>query len=117
MNEVDTYIAGVSPAVKKEFERMCSLILREVPSAEQGRSYGMAAYLYKGKPLISFVETKTHLSVYPFSGKVVDGVRARLEGYSLSSGTIRFSLERPIPDAVLKDVLAFRVREIEERAL
>lgn len=36
-----------------------------VPEAGQGRSYGMAALTYRGKPLLGFAAAKQHLSDLP----------------------------------------------------
>lgn len=84
-----------------------------VPDVEQGTSYGMPALRYRGKPLVSAIETKRHLSLFPFSGKVVAAVGADLDGYDHSKGTIRFSAERPLPDAVVARVVELRRAEID----
>jgi len=83
-----------------------------VPEAEDGTSYGMAALRYKRKPLLGFRTAKDHLSVFPFSPKVVDAVRDRLAGFDLSKGTIRFTVARPLPDEVVRDVVRLRMNEI-----
>lgn len=43
---------------------------------------------------------------------VVDAVAGRLEGYSLSKGTIRFTPKHPLPDVVLEDIVRLRRAEI-----
>jgi uncharacterized protein YdhG (YjbR/CyaY superfamily) len=53
-----------------------------------------------------------HLSVFPFSPEVVEGVRERLAGYSLSKGTIRFTPDQPLPDDVVEDIVRLRLAEI-----
>lgn len=50
--------------------------------------------------------------MHPFSPAVVDAVRDRLDGYTLSKGTIRFSPEQPLPDGVVEELVALRRREI-----
>jgi uncharacterized protein YdhG (YjbR/CyaY superfamily) len=42
----------------------------------------------------------------------VDEVRDRLSGYELSKGTIRFTVEKPLPDDVIRDVVKLRQAEI-----
>jgi len=83
------------------------------PDAEQGTSYGLAALMYAGRPLLGFLAAKRHLSIFPFSGTVVDAVRGRLPGFDLAKGTIRFSAEQPVPDDVVRDVVQLRIAEIE----
>lgn len=72
----------------------------------------MAALRYKRKPLLGFLAAKDHLSVFPFSPKVVDSVRDRLAGFELSKGTIRFTIDRPLPDDVVREVVRLRTDEI-----
>jgi uncharacterized protein YdhG (YjbR/CyaY superfamily) len=43
---------------------------------------------------------------------VVDQVRDRLAGFSLSKGTIRFSVNQPVPDDVVVDIVQLRKAEI-----
>lgn len=83
-----------------------------VSEAEDGTSYGMAALRYRRKPLLGFRTAKDHLSVFPFSPKVVDAVRDRLAGFDLSKGTIRFTVARPLPDEVVREVVRLRMNEI-----
>jgi uncharacterized protein YdhG (YjbR/CyaY superfamily) len=88
---VDDYLESLDADTRAAFEHIRSLALDIVPDAEQGTSYGMAALKYRGKPLLGFAAAKRHLSIFPFSPQVVDGVRDRLSGYELSKGTIRFA--------------------------
>jgi uncharacterized protein YdhG (YjbR/CyaY superfamily) len=110
---VDDYFDNLDGDARAAFERIRSLALDIVPDAEQGTSYGMAALKYKKKPLLGFAAAKRHLSVFPFSAQVVDGVRDRLSGYELSKGTIRFTVDKPLADDVIRDVVMHRVAEID----
>jgi uncharacterized protein YdhG (YjbR/CyaY superfamily) len=112
MTEVDDYLAGLDAQPRAALEHVRRLALAEAPEAEPGRSYGMPALKYGGKPLIGFVAAKDHLSVFPFSPAVVEAVKDRLVGYAVSKGTIRFTVETPIPDAVLREVVRLRLAEI-----
>jgi uncharacterized protein YdhG (YjbR/CyaY superfamily) len=109
---VDDYFDNLDPDTREAFEHIRSLALEIVPDAEQGTSYGMAALRYKGKPLLGFAAAKRHLSVFPFSPPVVDGVRDRLSGFELSKGTIRFTVDQPLADDVIRDVVKLRMAEI-----
>jgi uncharacterized protein YdhG (YjbR/CyaY superfamily) len=42
-------------------------------------------------------------------------VAARLEGFDLSKGTIRFTPDQPVPDDVLADLVRARKAEIESK--
>ncbi|GAB3397192.1 hypothetical protein GCM10027568_32660 [Humibacter soli] len=113
MGEVTEYYETLPPDVRELFDGIRQRALELVPDAVEGRSYGMPALLLSGKGLISTMQTKAHLAIYPFSGRIVSAVADRLDGFSLSSGAIRFSTERPIPADVLDDVILLRAAEIE----
>ena len=114
MPALDDYLITLEPEVRRAFERVHALAMDVVPEAEQGTSYGMAALRYRSKPLLGFRAASRHLSLFPFSPGVVDAVAAQLVGYDLSKGTIRFSTSRPVPDAVVQDVVRLRREEIDE---
>ena len=43
---------------------------------------------------------------------MIDAVAGRLEGYSLSKGTIRLTPDHPVPDDVLEEIVRLRRAEI-----
>lgn len=72
----------------------------------------MAALKLDGKPLIGVVAAARHLAVFPFSPAVIDAVAGRLEGFSLSKGTIRFTPDHPLPDEIVEEIVRLRRAEI-----
>jgi uncharacterized protein YdhG (YjbR/CyaY superfamily) len=95
----------VARALGQIVERAHALI----PELDEGASYAMPALLYRGRPLLSVIQRAHHLAYYPFSGRVITAVADSLVGCSLSSGTVRFSLQQPLPaDAVDRLILARR---------
>jgi uncharacterized protein YdhG (YjbR/CyaY superfamily) len=88
------------------------LVLHAEPEAEEGTSYGMLAWRLDGKPLLGLNEAKAHLSVYPFSTDVVDGVRARLDGLTVTKGGVQCTPEHPVSDDVVVEMVRLRRAEI-----
>lgn len=113
MGEVDDYLAGLDPDTARVLGVVYARALELVPEAEQGSGYGMPALRYRGKPLVSAIATKHHLSLFPFSGAVVAAVAGELEGFDLSKGTIRFTDERPLPEPVVTRLVELRRAEID----
>lgn len=113
MTTVDDYLAGLDAASRAAFERVRAVATEVVPEAGQGRSYGMAALTYRGKPLLGFAAAKSHLSVFPFSPSAVDRARGRVPVAQVSKGTLRFTADAPLPDDVVRDVVACRRDEID----
>jgi uncharacterized protein YdhG (YjbR/CyaY superfamily) len=114
MGEIDDYLAGLQGPQRQALQRVRDIALQVAPEASQGTSYGMPALRVAGKPLLGFHISKQHLSLHPFSPDVVAAVADDLEGFSLSKGTIRFTSDTPVPDAVLKRVVELRLAEITD---
>lgn len=112
---VDDYFASLDATTRAAFERIRKLALEAAPDAEQGTSYGIAALKHRGSPLLGFRAAKQHLSIVPFSPAAVDAVRERLGGFDLAKGTIRFTVDTPLPPDAVRDLTGHRKAEIDER--
>lgn len=113
MGTVTDYLGGVDEPDRATLTRVVEVARGVVPDATEGTSYGMPALLYRGKALLSAMASANHLAVYPFSPAAVTAVDARLDGYSHAKGTVRFSSDHPLPDDVVRDLVAARVAEID----
>lgn len=117
MGAVTDYVAGVDDDDRRAaLEHVIALARALVPEAQEGTSYGMPALRHRGKPLVAVVAARQHLSVFPFSGAIVEAVAPDLDGFSLSKGTIRFDADRPVPDAILRRIIELRIAQIEGTA-
>ena len=113
MGTVGDYLAGIDDAGRRAaLERVVAIARRLAPDAEEGMSYGMPALRFAGKPLIAVVAAAHHLSVFPFSGSIVEAVASQLDGHSLSKGTIRFDVDSQLPDGVVEQLVRLRLEEI-----
>ena len=115
MSAMDDYLDALAPDQKAALARVREIVAQLVPEAEEGRSYGIPAFIYAGRPLLGFRAARKHLSIFPFSPAVVEHVRDRLDGFELSKGTIRFSVDHPLPDDVIREVVFARLAEIDGR--
>jgi uncharacterized protein YdhG (YjbR/CyaY superfamily) len=113
VSDIEHYLETVDEPTRVAFAHVRDVVTSIEPTVTEGTSYGMPALKYRGKPLLGFKAAQAHLSVFPFSPQAIDAVRDRLDGFSLSKGTIRFSADRPLPDDVLGDVVRYRIGEID----
>ena len=114
MGAVDEALAALDEPDRSCLQHVVETARSLAPEATEGMSYGMPALKLDGKPLLAAVAAARHLSIFPFSGAVVEAVAGRLEGYSLSKGTIRFTADHPVPDDVLEDIVRLRMAEIRK---
>jgi uncharacterized protein YdhG (YjbR/CyaY superfamily) len=112
MGTVDDSLAALPEPDRGCLQRVINTARAVVPEAVEGMSYGMPALRFEGKPLIGVAAAAKHLSIFPFSAEVIDAVADRLEGFSLSKGTIRFTPEHPVPDDVVEEIVRLRRAEI-----
>ncbi|NUT73144.1 DUF1801 domain-containing protein [Pseudarthrobacter sp. C4D7] len=112
MGVVDDALAALEEPDRSCLQHVVELARSVAPGTTEGMSYGMPALKLDGKPLFAAVRAARHLSIFPFSGAVVAAVADRLEGYSLSKGTIRFTAAHPVPDDVVADIVRLRAAEI-----
>jgi uncharacterized protein YdhG (YjbR/CyaY superfamily) len=109
---IGDYLVGLEPDQRAALQHVVDVARRHAPEAEEGTSYGMPALRLGGRPLLGVTAAAKHLSVFPFSPAVVEAVAPDLDGFSLSKGTIRFTVDRPILDAVIERLVALRRAEL-----
>ena len=112
---IDEYLAGVSADQRAALQRLRRAIQAAAPRAEEGISYGLAAFRLDGKPLVAFGATASHCAFYPMSGSTVAAHKADLAGYDTSKGTIRFTATKPLPVALVRKLVKARLAEIDGR--
>ncbi|MHA7140211.1 iron chaperone [Arthrobacter sp. CAL618] len=112
MDSLDEAVAALGQPERECLERLIAVARAAAPDAVAGVSYGIPVLKVGGKPLIGVTASARHLAVHPFSPAVVDQVRGRLGDYSLSTGTIRFTPEHPLPATVVVEIVRARRAEI-----
>ncbi len=108
----DDYLSGLEEPERHALRLVIDHVAKVAPHATEGRSYGLPAFRFRGKPLLGFAATKQHLSLYPFSPSALDSVKDRLPGFELSKGTLRFTADQRIPDEVVTELVQARIAEI-----
>jgi uncharacterized protein YdhG (YjbR/CyaY superfamily) len=115
MGEVAEYLDTIGGADRDALERVYAIARALVPESEEGTSYAMPALLYRGKGLIATLRAKKFLSLYPYSGTVVASLADQLTGFETTSGSIHYSAEHPLPDAVVRSIVEARRAEIDKK--
>lgn len=101
---IDAYLETVRPDQRAALQALRETILAAAPGAVECISYGMPAFRVNGKVICYFAAARGHCAFYP--GGLVDRFAAELEGFSTSKGTIRFQPDTPIPDPLLRRIIA-----------
>ena len=113
--DIDEYLAGVPEPAHTTLNKLRSMIRAASPAeATEAISYGMPAFKYKGS-LVAFAAFSNHCSLFPMNSSLIKTFKKELEGFETAKGTIRFSVDKPLPAALLKKLVKARVAENEQR--
>jgi uncharacterized protein YdhG (YjbR/CyaY superfamily) len=113
MSIIDDLLQKTGSPQKEALQHVRSIVNDVAPDAEEVMTYGMPGYKYKGKYLISFAAFKDHMSIFPGS-EAVEALRGELDGHKLSKGTVQFTVDKPIPDEVIKKIILYRIADISK---
>jgi uncharacterized protein YdhG (YjbR/CyaY superfamily) len=113
--QIDDYLRSVEEPKRSTLQALRRTILEVIPDAEQGISYGVPAFRMQGKTVAGFAAFKDHLSYLPHSGTVLGQLVGDLTGYAMTKGSLHFPVDRPLPKAVVRRLIAVRLSEARSR--
>jgi uncharacterized protein YdhG (YjbR/CyaY superfamily) len=114
---VDEYLAALPEERRAGVQQLRRTINAAAPEATETIAYGMPALRsHGGQFLVSYAAYKKHYSLFPASEAVVEALGAKLTPYLAGKGTIQFPADRPIPAALVTEIVKVRVGENQERA-
>jgi uncharacterized protein YdhG (YjbR/CyaY superfamily) len=111
---VDEYLAGIPEPARAALNEMRAVIRAAVPSeAIETISYRIPAFKH-GRVLVWFAAFSNHCSLFP-TASVIEAFKSELKGFSTSKGTIHFPLNKPLPTALIKQLVKARVAQVESK--
>ena len=101
--KVSEYI-DKQPLPQKEILGKIRELIRElIPTAEEKMSYGAPAFKLNGKQIL-YAAFKSHIGIYP-EPEIIEKFKNELKDYETAKGTVKFSLNRPIPYDLIKKII------------
>lgn len=114
--DVDNVLAALPEDARKALEALRRTIAAAAPEAVETINYGVPAFKYRGRPLVSFAAAKNHCSFYVQSPAVMEAHRDELASYDTSKGTLRFAPDAPPPVALVTKLVKARMAETDATA-
>jgi uncharacterized protein YdhG (YjbR/CyaY superfamily) len=114
--QIDAILADLPEDVRGALENLRLTIASAAPDAVEGIGYGVPAFKYRGRPLVSFGAAKDHCAFYVQSPAVMDAHRDELAGYDTAKGTIRFAPDKPLPKRLVTKLVKARMAETDAAA-
>src|SRR6266516_4084892 len=102
---VEEYLAALPPESRAVLEALRTTIKAAAPDATETISYQMPAFTQDGRFLVSYAAFKDHCSLFPASGKVLEAHGEELKPYFSGRGTLRFTVDKPIPAALVEKIV------------
>jgi uncharacterized protein YdhG (YjbR/CyaY superfamily) len=111
--DVDAYLAALPKDKRAALTKLRKDIRAAAPKATEVISYGMPTFKLDGKSLVYFGAASAHCSLYGMS-RILKAHAAALKDYDVSTGTIRFPADKPLPAALVTKLLKARIAELNE---
>jgi uncharacterized protein YdhG (YjbR/CyaY superfamily) len=108
-NEIDNYIKGFPTVVQQQLKNIRAIIKAVAPEAEEVISYGMPAYKLNGM-LVYFAGYKAHIGFYPTASGIKHFL-PKIQDYKHSKGAVQFPIDKPLPKALIEEIVIFRIKE------
>ena len=109
--DIDHYLSKLGAEQRKTLEKLRQAIRRAAPKAVECISYQIPAYRLEGRLLVAFGAAKKHCSFFPMSSATLKRHQKELRGYETSKGTIRFSIDEPLPARLVGKIVKARMAQ------
>jgi uncharacterized protein YdhG (YjbR/CyaY superfamily) len=111
---INEYHAAQTPDVQKMLDELKTVISEAAPHATETISYNMPAFK-QGRVLVYYAAHSHHIGFYPTPGPLQQ-FTDELEGFVTSKGAVQFPLDKPLPVALIRKMVQYRVAEEGGRA-
>ena len=112
---VDDYLAALPAKERAVLQELRETITTAAPQAEEVISYKIPLYKHHGH-LVGFAAFKHHCSLFVTNSAVREQFATELEPYEVKNTAIHFSVDKPLPAALVKKIVKARIAENEARA-
>ncbi len=107
INNIDSYIASFPKNTQTILEKMRQAIKESAPAAKEAIIYGIPTFVLS-ENLVHFAGYKNHIGFYPTPTAIL-AFKKELSIYKQAKGSVQFPIDKPIPFAIIKKIVKFRV--------
>jgi uncharacterized protein YdhG (YjbR/CyaY superfamily) len=111
---IDEYIAAFPAQVRAILQKIRMIIREEAPGAGEAIKYRIPTFTLNGN-LVHFAAFPKHIGFYP-TPSGIEKFQKELAVYASAKGSVQFPLDKPIPYALIRRIVKFRVKESLEKA-
>ena len=107
---VNEYIKSFPKSTQILLKQVRAVIKEAAPEAEELIGYGMPGYKLNKKPLVYFAGYEKHIGFYA-TPNGHEKFAKEFSKYKQGKGSVQFPIDEPMPLALIKKVVIFRVKE------
>jgi uncharacterized protein YdhG (YjbR/CyaY superfamily) len=112
---VDAYLASLPDEERQTLGELRRLLEGLIPEAQQRISYGTTVIFANPKDVVGFASQPKHLSFFTMSPTLAARMHDEIsKTHKLSGATIHFSPSKPLPPKLVGELVAARLRELQE---
>ena len=111
---VAAYLRAVPPAPRAALQKLRKTIKAAAPKATEVISYGIPAFKHHGM-LVYYAAFTDHCSLFGVGTDLMKAHGKALAPYRMSKGTIQFTVDKPLPAALVRKLVKARVAQNEAR--
>jgi uncharacterized protein YdhG (YjbR/CyaY superfamily) len=113
---VEEYFAKVPEPHLVLLQKVRATIRKAAPAETvETISYGMPTFKYEGA-LVCIAAFGNHCSLFPMGGAAIEKFRKELRDFETAKGTIRFTVEKPLPASLITKIVKLRVSQNKAKA-
>ncbi|MHB8398959.1 MAG: iron chaperone [Candidatus Limnocylindrales bacterium] len=113
--QIDARLAGLPADQRAALQDLRLAIAAAAPEAEEAISYGMPAFRYHGRSLVSYDAFTAHCSLFPMSAAMIESHRDELADFATAKGTLRFTPQHRLPVDLVQRLVRERMAQIDSR--
>src|SRR2546425_6501843 len=112
-SSVAAYLRAVPPAPRAALQKLRKTIKAAAPEAIEVISYGIPMFKHHGM-LVGYAAFKDHCSLF-MSTALTTAYGKALASYDTSKGTIRFTVDKPLPATLVRKLVKARIAQNERK--
>lgn len=113
---VNAYLAAQPPHVRAVLRQVRAAIKKALPRVSEGISYQIPTFKLDGRMVLYIAGYQKHWSIYPATPHVLDELGDQVVTRLHSKGTLRFSLDEPVPVGLVARIAKTRAAEVAAKA-
>lgn len=111
---IDEYLAGFTGESRDLLERLRALAGEAVPEASEAIKWGSPAWVHASGTILFAVSGHAKHANFVFTPSTREAFDAELAGWETGKGSVKLPYGEPVPDDLLRRMIAYRVREHED---